>query len=138
LYSIFFRQRLDFGVAFGYNIIEEILSMMYSFLRDEEQQKFIIWDQESDYYVCEYLNDSGNIKMKLYYCSEVCDESVISQEKFKLEQMDVIFTEIRDLWSWSKEMYGDIRKLYSENKNDKMNSDCIKELIDKLGYFYKI
>ena len=94
---IFAKYKLDnkeYGVQgsnlFGYNIIEEILSMMYSFLRDEEQQKFIIWDQESDYYVCEYLNDSGNIKMKLYYCSEVCDESVISLEKFKLEQIFTI------------------------------------------------
>lgn len=78
---------------FGYDVIEELLRLIYIFIRNEECQRHIVWNQESDYYIGEYLNNNGNIIMRLYYCDKVCDGSIITYKTFSLETSKVVFEE---------------------------------------------
>ena len=122
---------------FGYDVIEELLSLIYIFIRNEEGQKYIIWNQESDYYIGEYLNNNGNIIMRLYYCDKVCDGSIITYKTFSLETSKVVFEEKKELWLWAKEMYMDICKLYNESIGDENINNSIKELLNKVSFYFK-
>lgn len=122
---------------FGYDVIEELLRLIYIFIRNEECQRHIVWNQESDFYVGEYLNDNGNIIMRLYYCDKVCDGSVITYRAFNLETLKVVFEEKKELWLWAKEMYMDICKLYNESIGDENINNSIKELLNKISFYFK-
>ena len=85
----------------------------------------------------EYLNNNGNIIMRLYYCDKVCDGSIITYKTFSLETSKVVFEEKKELWLWAKEMYMDICKLYNESIGDENINNSIKELLNKVSFYFK-
>jgi hypothetical protein len=72
-----------------------------------------------------------------YYCDKVCDVSVITYRAFNLETLKVVFEEKKELWLWAKEMYMDICKLYNESIEDENINNSIKELLNKISFYFK-
>ena len=118
------------------DVIKKLLMLIYSFIVGEKNHEYIIWNEESQYYVFEFSLIKGIINIKLYYCSEVCYKETISNNAFNKNKLTLVTNEEKFFWDWAEEIFYNIECFYDKENNDKLKIIRPVDLEEKIKVFF--
>lgn len=109
---------LENSYLFSNDVIRDLLNLIVVFAMEKSYEESILWNGESQYYLCKYVLDKDNVTTSIYYCDNSCTEYIVNTKTLSNKGTKV-FEETYSVWFWGKAIYDEIIRFLNEEYYEK-------------------